>query len=119
MPRCAREETAVLKILEEVTEKKSKKSMIVRRFERLNKGKDLEEPIFSKGKVSDIGPCCQILNIHVNDLHSNLTLSNGHPLTVGAYHEITKIRGKLNKTWQDIVCVVNRIKPTSFPTENR
>jgi hypothetical protein len=32
MPRCAREETAVLKILEEVTEKKSKKSMIVRRF---------------------------------------------------------------------------------------
>ena len=92
-------------------------SSIVRKAKtRLNKGKDLEEPIFSKGKVSDIGPCCQILNIHVNDLHSNLTLSNGHPLTVGAYHEITKIRGKLNKTWQDIVCVVNRTKPTSFPS---
>ena len=84
---------------------------------RLNKGKDLEEPIFSKGKVSDIGPCCQKLNIHVNDLHSNLTtLSTGHPLTVGAFHGNTKIRGKLNKTWQDIVCVVNRTKPTSFPS---
>jgi hypothetical protein len=70
-------------------------SSIVRKAKtRLNKGKDLEEPIFSKGKVSDIGPCCQILNIHVNDLHSNLTLSNGHPLTVGAFPEITKIRGK-------------------------
>ena len=93
-------------------------SSIVRKAKtRLNKGKDLEEPIFSKGKVSDIGPCCQILNIHVNDLHSNLTtLSTGHPLTVGTFHEITKIRGKLNKTWQDIACVVNRIKPTSFPS---
>lgn len=93
-------------------------SSIVRKAKtRLNKGKDLEEPIFSNCKVSDIGPCCQKLNIHVNDLHSNLTtLSTGHPLTVGAFHEITKIRGKLNKTWQDIACVVNRIKPTSFPS---
>ena len=32
MPRCTREEIAVLKILEDVTEKKSKKSTIVRRF---------------------------------------------------------------------------------------
>jgi hypothetical protein len=33
-------------------------SSIVRKTKtRLNKGKDLEEPIFSKGKVSDIGPC--------------------------------------------------------------
>jgi hypothetical protein len=32
-------------------------SSIVRKAKtRLNKGKDLEEPIFSKGKVSDIGP---------------------------------------------------------------
>jgi hypothetical protein len=40
-------------------------------------------------------------------------------LTVGAFHEITKIRGKLNKTWQDIACFVNRIKPTSFPSFTR
>ena len=32
MPRCTREEIAVLKILEDVTEKKSKISTIVRRF---------------------------------------------------------------------------------------
>ena len=71
-------------------------SSIVRKAKtRLNKGKDLEEPIFSKGKVSDIGPCCQKLNIHVNDLQSDLTTLS--TLTVGAFHEITKIRGKLNK----------------------
>jgi hypothetical protein len=90
-------------------------SSIVRKAKtRLNKGKDLEEPIFSKGKFSDIGPCWQKLNIHVNDLQSDLTTLS--TLTVGAFHEITKIRGKLNKTWQDIACFVNRIKPTSFPS---
>ena len=45
-------------------------SSLVRKAKtRLNKGKYLEEPIFSKGKVSDIAPCCQKLNIHVNPVY--------------------------------------------------